>query len=223
MIRAKNPFIFQTGLNLLEITGEKAKNLKELADLIEDAPPSVIYYHTHHFLPFQQYISPKSPNDFAYWIKKELHEEVLSEKIIALDLQRPLGIYELKEKMLQLIKKYFADDEYRAYDARSGREFNFIKAKIFIMPTGHRAYDLSEFYDALKSVSINSIYFHLFGIDPSFERCVNYFSCWLRDELKEEVLADYVSQLDPFVFYAMETLRSQLIRPVYKRLKAVTI
>ena len=221
MIRAKNPFIFQTGLNLLEITGKKARNLKELADLIEDVPLSVIYYHTHHFLPFQQYVSPKSPNDFAYWIKKELHEEVLSEKIIALDLQRPLGIYELKERMLQLIKKYFANDEYRAYDARSGKEFNFIKAKVFIMPTGYKAYDLFELYDALKSVSTDSIYFHLFGTDSHFEKCVNHFSCWLRDELKEEALADCISQLDPFVFYAMETLRSQLIRPIYKRLKAV--
>ncbi|MDO8886541.1 DUF5752 family protein [Candidatus Oleimmundimicrobium sp.] len=223
MIRAKNPFIFQTGLNLLEITGEKAKNLKELADLIENAHLSVIYYHTHHFLPFQQHVSPKSPNDFAYWIKKELHEEVLSEKIIALDLQKPLGIRELKEKMLQLIKKHFTNDEYRAYDVRSGKEFNFIKAKIFIMPIGHKAYDLSEFYDVLKGVSIDSIYLHLFGVDPSFERCVNHFSCWLRDELKEEVLADCISQLDPFVFYATGTLRFQLIRPICKRLKTVKI
>ncbi|HDP70345.1 MAG TPA: hypothetical protein ENN38_06020 [Actinobacteria bacterium] len=221
MIRAKNPFVFKTRLNLLEITGEKAKNLKDLMGLTESVPLSVVYFHTQHLLPFQQHLSPKSPNDFAYWIKKELHEEVLSEKIIALDLQRPLNAHDFKEKMIQLMKSHLASAEYREFNVSPSKEFNFIKAKAFIVPTGHKVYNLFEFYGALKEVSIDSIYLHLFGAETFSEKHENDFFYWLKNELKEKVLADSISRLDPFVFYATEGLRAQLIKLVNKRLRAI--
>jgi len=221
MIRAKNPFVFQTRLDLLEITGRKAKNLKELVDLIESASPSVIYHHTQHFLSFQQYMSPKSPNDFAHWIKKELHEDALSEKIIALDLQKLLDVHELKEKVLQLTKEHLASDEYRPFDVPSGKEFHFINAKTFIMPTGQVVCNLLEFCEALKKVSVNSIYFHLFGVGALLGKREDSFSYWLENELKEVNLANCISRLDPFVFHTAEDLKSRLIKLVKKRLETI--
>jgi hypothetical protein len=48
--RAKNPFYFATRLTLRELTGLKARNLRELLKYIRTVPGSVIYNHTHKFL-----------------------------------------------------------------------------------------------------------------------------------------------------------------------------
>ncbi len=221
MKRANNPFIFCTRLNLLEISGKKAKNLKELASLIEDTPNSAVYYHTHHFLPFQQHKLPKPPNDFAYWIKNELHEDELSEKMMALDLQRGIDVYELKQQALKLIKDHITSNDYKSFNVNPEREFSFIKAKTFIIPTQHKAYDLLEFLEALKEISTDSIYFHLFGVYTLLGQHENNFSTWLKNELGEERLANRISRLDPFMFHTMEELKREVIGIVKKRVRTI--
>ncbi|MFB0528149.1 MAG: DUF5752 family protein, partial [bacterium] len=45
LIKAKQPFHFYTRLNLIEFTGKKATNLRELVDIMKEVPGSVIYHH----------------------------------------------------------------------------------------------------------------------------------------------------------------------------------
>ncbi|MDI6799796.1 MAG: DUF5752 family protein [Actinomycetota bacterium] len=220
MKKADNPFVFYTRLSLLEITGEKAKNLKELADLIEAAPISVVYHHTHHFVSFQPYESPKTPNDFAYWVKKDIHEEALSERIVALDLEKPLNIFDLKSRIVGLIKEHIDSEDFKPFDTPPGREFHFIKAKVFILPTKHVAYDLVQLQQALKEVSIDSICSHMVGIDPIMGESENDFALWLREELGEEQLAERIAAIDPFIFYVMEDIRNKLLGLVKKAVKS---
>ncbi len=73
--RAQNPFLFSTRINLIELTGLKARNLQELLEVLKSAPSSIIYHHTHHFLKQHQALSPEPPNDFSYWVTTVLKED----------------------------------------------------------------------------------------------------------------------------------------------------
>ncbi len=66
-----------------ELTGLKARNLRELADTLKVVPDSVIYYHTHHFLEEHHYLTPQPANDLAMWVEEALGDEVLAERLAA--------------------------------------------------------------------------------------------------------------------------------------------
>ena len=85
-IKAKEAFKFYTRFNLRELTGKKAKNLRELVDIIKEVPGSVIYYHTHVFLQQHLYLSPEPPNDFGYWVREILQEYKLGEELSSIDI-----------------------------------------------------------------------------------------------------------------------------------------
>ncbi len=75
------PFQFYSRLNLVELLGVKAKNVKELLDGIKEVPGTSIYYHTHRFLQQHHYLSPEPPNDFAFWITNSIGLDALGERM----------------------------------------------------------------------------------------------------------------------------------------------
>jgi len=83
--RAKHPFRFFTHVDLMELTGLRARNLRELADILKTVPGSVIYHHTHRFLKQHQYLSPEPPNDFALWAAEAMQDPKLAERLAAVD------------------------------------------------------------------------------------------------------------------------------------------
>ena len=78
--KAREPFYFNTRVHMAELTGLKAGNLAELAEILKKAPDAVIYYHTHHFLEDHQYLIPELSNDFAIWVKEALDNSVTGRK-----------------------------------------------------------------------------------------------------------------------------------------------
>ncbi len=82
--KAGEPFRFFTRMHLKELTGLRARNLRELADVLKKAPDSVVYYHTHHFLEEHHYLTPEPANDFALWVSDALGDEVLGESQLLL-------------------------------------------------------------------------------------------------------------------------------------------
>src|SRR5947207_15924662 len=83
--RAQHPFLFVTRLNLIELTGLKARTLEELVQTLKIVPAAITYHHTHHFLKQHNFLSPEPPNDFAYWVTAALNEERLGEQLAAID------------------------------------------------------------------------------------------------------------------------------------------
>lgn len=66
MKKAKEPFRFNSHLLLTELTGLKARSLKELAETLKNATDPVIYFHTHHFLEEHFYLTPNRPMTLLY-------------------------------------------------------------------------------------------------------------------------------------------------------------
>ena len=98
------------------------------------------------------------------------------------------------------------------------REFHFVKSVGFIFPTPYLAYDLREFVEALRKVSLGSLYFHIFESRLRLGRGLNDFSAWLSDSLDEPELADEIARVDPYT-YSLERLRSWLLQLIEKRIK----
>lgn len=208
-------FHFYTRVHLNELTGLKARNLKELLHHIKTVSGSVIYHHTHHFLQQHQYLSPEPPNDFAYWVREALNELVLAEKLTSINTCDFPTIRALREKIASTIESHLEKTKGILKEANEGEEFYFVKSISFILPTSYSASSLEEFVTILKKITIHSIYFHMFEARLRLEKGTNDFSVWVEQALGETELAKKIARLDPYT-YTMEGLREKIIQLVQK-------
>ncbi|MFA5096709.1 MAG: DUF5752 family protein [Candidatus Omnitrophota bacterium] len=216
--KADKPFSFHTRLHLSELTGLRASTLDQLLDLIKRAPDSAIYYHTHAFLQHHHYVIPEPPNDFAYWVNEVLQERPLGEELLNIDTVQYSSIAGLRRKIIEVISAYLRKNPLAWMKfVKNGEAFYFIKAISFIVPTPYRAYDLSEFAEVLRKVTVDSIYFHIFESRLRLGRKTNDFSAWIEGSLGDPELAGEISRLNPYM-YTLEELRSEIIKLIEKRI-----
>jgi hypothetical protein len=207
----KDPFIFYSRLNLSELTGVKAATLSQLLKNIKSMSLACIYHHTHRYLQLHQYLCPEPPNDFAYWVNNVVKEEELAEKLASIDIIRFPSLIDLRDLIVKIIADYLEKNPKAKFKfVNPGQEFYFIKSISFIFSSRHKAADLKEFMEGLKSVTVGSIYFHMFEARIRLEKGNNDFSFWLEHSLGEKELAQKISSIDPYSF-TVEGLRSKLV------------
>jgi len=216
--RALEPFRFYTRLSISELTGLRASTLKELVAIMKEVPGSCIYHHTHRFLQQHQYLSPEPPNDFAYWVSNVLGEKELGEELASVDTVQFNTIASLREKLIEIIENYLRHEPTaeRRF-AHEGEVFHFIKSVSFFIPTDHEVYDLREFADVLKQITVDSIYFHVFEARLRVGKKNNDFSYWIDTSLGDKKLAGEISGLDPYT-YTLDELRQKMIRIIERRI-----
>lgn len=198
------------------MTGIRVGNLRDLLENLKTVPESVLYQHTHRFLQQYQYLVPEPPNDFAYWVTQMLQDEKLGERLAAIDTVRFNSLEGLRQALVSAIEEHLKGGEI-SRESPSGKEFHFMRAIRFSVPTRYIAHDLSEFADCLKKVSLTSLYLHIFEARMRPPLGVNDFSYWFETQLNEKDLARKVSGLDPYT-QTLEGLRSRIIGFVGKRL-----
>ncbi|MDD5130505.1 MAG: DUF5752 family protein [Candidatus Omnitrophica bacterium] len=218
LIKAKEPFKFCTRLHLSELTGLRASTLGQLLSIIKRVSGSCIYHHTHRFLQQHQYLSPEPPNDFAYWVVDILGEDELGERLVSIDTMQYSTIRDLREKIVLTIENYLNNNPLAKLKfARSGEEFHFIKSISFILPTNYIVYDLNEFVEVLKKITIDSIYFHIFEARLRLEKPTNDFSYWIENSLGDKELANELSGFDPYT-RTLEDLRNKIIQIIGRKM-----
>jgi hypothetical protein len=102
--------------------------------------------------------------------------------------------------------------------AGEGEEFHFIKSISFVLPTNYIAYDLKEFVDIVKNITIDSIYFHIFESRLRLEKKTNDFSNWIETSIGDKNLSNKISKLDPYT-HTLEDLRKTIIKIVEQKLR----
>ncbi len=215
--KAKEPFRFVSRTHLTELTGLKAKNLHELVDVLKRVPDAVVYYHTHHFLEQHHYLTPEPSNDFAVWVGDALGDEILGERLASVNTFEFPNLGAIRERLVAIVNEYLSNGS-NFREAMTGREFHFMKAVSVTVPTSYVAHDLREFVEALRKISLGSLFFHIFESRLRLGKGLNDFSIWLNDSLDESELGEEIGQLDPYT-YTLEGLRSALIRLIEKRIK----
>jgi hypothetical protein len=201
-------FHFYTKLDLTVLLGRKAKNIVELLEGVRSVPATSIYYHTHRFLQQHHYLSPEPPNDFAFWATNAMSDVVLGEKLWSVDIIQYQTVEQLRSRFVELMEAYVRGT-LRRFDCMLGQEFHFMASQTFVFPTHYSAETLTEFKQALRHVSIHSLYYHMFDSKLRLGKNENDFSCWC-DDLGYVELSSHLRRLDPYA-HSLEGLRKRII------------
>ncbi len=214
---AKDPFWFRECFLMPMPLGKKAINLRELLHTLKEVDESVLYYHlVQSRLTVTQPVV-EYPNDFALWVNDALGDEVMGERLASIDTFEFSKLVALRNRLVAIIEEYLHAGTI-VREVFSGQEFHFMKSVSAIFPTPYIVHDLREFIEALRKISLGSLYFHIFESRLRLGRGLNDFTVWLRDSLDETELGDNIARLDPYT-YTLEGLRSTLIQLLEKRIK----
>lgn len=206
------PFRFQTRFNLIELLGRRAATVRELADGIREVPGASIYHHTHRFLQQHHALSPEPPNDFAYWISGSLGLDDVGERLASVDTVRYRRVNDLRARYIEILEEVLASRRNSWPVCPEGEEFHFMACRTFILPLGIEAVDGRGFLEAMKRISVNSLYYHVFESRLRQEREENDFAAWFGDR-GNLPLAAALSRLDPYTM-TLDGLRREIVRLV---------
>lgn len=215
---AENPFYFYTSSNLVELTGEKADTLEELAGLLKRCTGSAIFYHVFQSYRERHFAIERYHSDFAQWISNSLDEEALAERLGVLDVRDFTSIRELREAILQIVESHLRD--HPACKERTGKTpFFFCQSVSIIMPTKYIARDLRDFYQILGGIGIRSIHYHLVEARLRLGIDTNDFSHWIRTSLNKERLAKRIEQIDIYL-HTLEEVRRKILQFIQEELRS---
>jgi len=213
-----NPFYFYTSSNLVELTGEKADTLEELLVLLRRCSGSAIFYHVFQSYRERHFAAVKYHSDFAQWISNSLGEEVLAERLGALDIRDFTSIRALREAMMEIIENHLR--EHPGIGGQSGKTpFFFCQSVSLVMPTKHIAWGLDDFYRIVKDVGIRSIHYHLIEARLRLGIHTNDFSYWLRTSLEKEALAERIEDIDIHL-HTLEEIRQMILQHVREEMES---
>jgi hypothetical protein len=212
-----NPFYFYTSSNLVELTGEKADTLEELATLLQRCTGSAIFYHVFQSYRERHFAIEKYHSDFAQWISNSLDEEALAERLGSLDVRDFTSIRSLRESMIKIIEDHL--HEYPQIGYRYGKTpFFFCQSISVVMPTKYIASSLEDFCRIMESIGIRSIHYHLIEARLRLGIHTNDFSHWLRDSLKKDRLAQRIEGIDIYL-HTLEEIRKMILHYIEEEMK----
>lgn len=211
---AFKPFQFYTEVRLIEMTGEKAKDLSELLAHLRTVSGSVIYCHTFQTMLLHHFITTGFRNDFAMWVEDALGDDELAERLSSIDLIDYTTIRSYREKMIEIIEQHIKKHPaIGKRKARQGQEFNFCSSLSFVIPTNREAHNLEDFANHLRRCSHNSLFFHFIEARLRVEAMDNDFSVWLSESLGMDELAKKINNLDPYS-RTLNELRERMLQLV---------
>jgi hypothetical protein len=214
-MRAKVPFEFYTSSQLVEITGQKAANLKEFAELLKAIEESSIFYHVHHASREYQFAPGLYSNDFAHWVEEQAGESALAEKLANINIKDFTDLASLREKITAIVDNYVAANPTSA-EVPAKHKFYFCKNIGIVKKTKYAAWDLEEFCEMINKVGLRSLFFHFFEARLRLGRKTNDFSDWIKFNFKDESLARRIEALDPYQ-YTMDQLRDRIVEMICGR------
>jgi hypothetical protein len=187
------PFEFRQCISIIKSTGKKARNIRELRELINSISDDCIFHHTYQY--FLKGHILEYTNDFAQWAGESLEENALSERLSNIDPYDFKDIASLRGRLIRVIDEYLTlFPEPR--DAMSGDEFYFNETVTLIFSAGIRARNLAEFLTAMKYIDAASVYYHFYeartrlgGSSDDFSRWIDPFMHTL-DEIKKHIIVE---------------------------------
>lgn len=214
------PFKFCTRLTLTEVTGRKAANITELLEGIKAADDAIIYHHTHRFIKQSHHLVPEGANDFAYWVANTVQADRLGEELTSIDIVQYHSLADIRDAFVKMLERHIAENPGPVRTVAAGREFHFMRAIRFSLPTECDAVDYKSFIECLLKVSVSSLYLHVFEARLRPPYGVDDFSHWFKTNFNDDRIGEEISRLDPYS-YTLESLRQRIIRIIERRLAEV--
>jgi hypothetical protein len=216
MRRKREPFEFKQCVSILRATGKKARNLRELRDLISQISEDSIFHHTYQY--FLKGHILEYTNDFAHWAGESLEERALAERLSSVDPYTFKSINEVREELIRVIDDYLNNFP-EPRDVLKDNEFYFNETISLIFPIGVKAKNLAEFLVALDHIDDGCIYYHFYESRIRLGEWIDDFSRWIEHSLGKKELAEKIRYIDPFI-YSIKKIRTHIKKAVEEYVRA---
>ncbi len=209
------PFEFKQCISILKSTGKKAKDLRQLKDIIAVISDECIFHHTCQY--FLKGHILEYTNDFAQWSGESLEERALSEHLSNIDSYDFKTINDLRNKLIEVIDNYLKNFP-EPRKVMPGDEFYFNETVTLIFPVGIRVKNLAEFLTAIKYIDAGSIYYHFYEARMRLGGGIDDVSRWIEDVFGKKELVEKIRSIDPFM-HTVEGIRKYLSEAVEDEVK----
>lgn len=203
-------FEFRQCVSILKSTGKKAKNLRELRDILSTSSDACIFHHTYQY--FLKGHILEYTNDFAHWAGEGLEERALSEQLSNLDPYDFKEMSGVRNNLLKIIDHYLESFP-EPREAIPGDEFYFNESIIVVFPVGVRVENLAQFLIAIKYVDPGCIYYHFYEARYRLGSGFDDFSLWIEQVLGKHELVEKLKAIDPFM-HSIEGIREHIVDAV---------
>lgn len=206
----ETPFAFFGCIELREILGLRARDERELMELLERAPLGSVYYHTHSVFLRHYQVVGAYPNDFATWVATQVRDQVLGERLAVVDPFAFRSLEELREELVSVIDHHIAALQ-PVPRVVFGEPFFFVQSHLIQVPTGLEARTLGEFRRCLGEVEASSIYFHALESRVRRGHPGGDFAEWIERGLGLPSLAEEIARINPYLG-GLEEIRARILR-----------
>ena len=206
---ARTPFRFLGCIELREILGQRARDERELMELLEQVPAGSVYYHTHSVFLRHYRVTGAYPNDFANWAASQVRDQVLAERLAVVDPFEFQDLERLREELVSIIDDHISRLQ-PVPRVVFGEPFDFVQSHVVEVSLGLDAWTLEEFRKRLCDVDASSIYFHALEARVRRGRRRGDFAQWLGEELGLTALAEEIARINPYLG-GLERMRTELL------------
>ena len=206
-----NPSIFAVkDCALIAIaTGKQDYTLSELRNDLQTVGVDSIYYHFWGGLLQPRFEEREFNNDFAGWVRHNLHDNRLAERLAVIDPMDYKDLEELRRDLLDIIEEHL-DSESSISWIRANRPFEFIRSQIVVFDTHRRLQQPAELAQLMPRLSPSSIFYHFIDAHRRLSNSSDDFRLWLSSfDEQYDGLCQELSGVDPY-FGSLSELREQL-------------
>ena len=209
-VPARTPFRFLGCIELREILGLRARDERELMELMEQVPAGSIYYHTHSVFLRHHRFPGSYPNDFANWVASQVGDQVLGERLAVIDPFEFPDLERLREELVSAIDDHIAT-LHPVPRVVFGEPFFFVQSHVAEVPLDIEVRSLAEFCRTLQVVDASSIYFHMLEARVRRGKRRGDFVEWLEEALGLTAQAEQVARINPYLG-GLERIRAEVLR-----------
>jgi uncharacterized protein DUF5752 len=203
------PFRFKDcALTTLSL-GRSAQNLRELRDGVAKVPAESISHHFYESLLRPVFDDPEYRNDFALWARRQLHDNILAERLGIIDPLELDDLESLRRLVLEVIEDRLAEAPY-VPSAAPGHEFFFLRSEKVVLDMGREAEKFGDLAEAIPGLPTGSIYYHFIEGRRRAPLRMDDFSAWIKGWGADyEPLLGRLSSID-FHLWSLTELRAQI-------------
>lgn len=215
---ARDPFWFRDCFLMEMPIGLRASNLRELLQLLREAPEDVLYYHIFQARLTITDPEVEYPNDFALWAAEALQDAKLAEKLSSFDPFDYQDLAQVRMAVLEIIEEYLWDLPAIPW-ARPGFELYLCQASTAVIQSLTPVTTLAELCQGLQQVGLDSLYYHFFearwrlGVHK-----VDDFSFWIEYNFDLPKLVEAIRDIDIY-FHSLPELRRTLMALINQHLE----
>jgi hypothetical protein len=196
-------FEFKQCVSIVKSTGRKARNLRELRNVIAKIGEESIFHHVYQY--FLKGHMLEYTNDFAEWAGETLEERALAERMSCIDPYTLKSVSSVRSELLREIDGFLSDFP-EPRDVVEGNEFYFNETVNLVFPVG--------------DIDAGSIYYHFYDSRVRLgEGVMDDFTMWIEHTLFRREIADKIRAIDPFM-HSTENIREHIKAIIEEHVRA---